>query len=793
MSGRAAVREATRDGIGESARRVDGVPKVRGSFAFSGDLSVEDMLWGHVVRSPLPSARVRGIDVGDASGMPGVHAVLTAADIPGARTFGLEFSDQPVLAWDVVRHVGEPLALVAADHPEQARRAAERVHVELEPLPAVTDPVKALHPDSPMVQEWGNVVRHIRIVHGDPDAEADVWVEGYYETGVQDQAALGPESGLALPAADGGIDLHVASQWVHLDRRQIAPCLGLPEDKVRIYLAGVGGAFGAREDLNVHLHACLLALRAQRPVKMSFGREESFVAHVHRHPARIWMRHGATGDGKLVSVRARILLDGGAYTSTSPAVVLVASTVAAGPYEVPNALIEGTAVYTNNPPNGAMRGFGAVQSCFAHEAQMDRLARALGLDALQIRVRNALTTGSVLPTGQVVRGTAPVAELLRRCDAVPLPSDVGWSPPGGWGNVGRGEGIKRGVGYAVGFKNISYSAGADDYSSATVRLSLGVAGPLAEIRCAASEVGQGIHTVLAQIARSELGIRDVIVHPPDTSMGSAGPSSASRQTVMSGGAVQLACAAVREQLLDRVRTRHGFRADRPALSLENGTVQVDGIPLDAVDAYLEKDVEATAQHHHRRTEPPDENGQGDIHVALAFAAHRAVVDVDKDLGLVRVVQVAAAHDVGRALNPNAVAGQIEGGTAQGLGLALLEQLRIEDGTIRNGSFTDYLIPTIMDVPQVVIELVEEPEPGLPFGAKGVAEHSTVVSPAAIVAALRDATGFDLTRIPVTPEELAGLSHPDRPPDPPPNPDVPGPKPVPEYFGMTSGRDVPLNP
>ena len=441
-----------REGVGENARRIDGIPKVRGSFAYSGDLWAEGMLWGNTLRSPHPHARICSIDISKALAGPGVHAVLLADDVPGQRTFGIEFSDQPVLASDVVRHVGEPVAIVAAEHPELARRAAGEIRVEYEALPAVTDMEEALRSDAPKVREFGNVIRHIRIEHGDPDARADVWVEGYYETGMQDQAPLGPESGLAIPSEDGGVDLYVATQWVHIDRKQLAPCLDLPEEKVRVHLAGVGGAFGAREDASIQIHACLLALHTGRPVKMSYSREESFLSHVHRHPSRIWLRHGATKDGRLVAVRARLLLDGGAYTSTSPAVLVVASTFAAGPYEVPNALIEGTAVYTNNPPSGAMRGFGAVQACFAYEAQMDRLARALDTDPIELRTKNALSTGSVMPTGQVIRGTAPVAEVISRCASMPLPEPEPVDArdritlPGGAGNVGRGERLKRGRG-----------------------------------------------------------------------------------------------------------------------------------------------------------------------------------------------------------------------------------------------------------------------------------------------------------------------------------------------------------
>ena len=720
-------------GVGESVKRVDGVPKVQGEFEYASDLHRDEMLWGATLRSPHPHARILSIDTTAAAAAPGVCAVLTHADVPGKKTFGLDVQDQPVLAMDLVRYAGEAVAIVGAEDPEQARAALKKISVNYEVLTPVTDMEQALEKTAPPVHPQGNIVRTLTIVHGDPNARADVWVEGVYETGIQDQAPLGPEAGLAVPAADGGIDLFIATQWLHADRDQLAPCLDLPPDRVRLHLSGVGGAFGAREDVSMQIHACLLALRTKRPVKMAYGRQESFYGHVHRHPSRIWMRHGAARDGALVNVQARLLVDGGAYTSTSPAVIGNATTFAAGPYDVPNARLVGTAVFTNNPPCGAMRGFGAVQACFAYEAQMDKLAAALSLDPIELRLKNALRSGSVLPTGQPITGVAPVRECLLRLQDLALPPDesaLDRDPmllPGGAGNVGHGEALKRGVGVAVGYKNLGYSEGFDDSSEAWVRVSIDREGPLAEVKSAAVEVGQGLDTIVAQIVRSALGIDRVLIRQPDTAIGSAGSSSASRQTMMTGGAVQLACQAVRDEI-DRLGGLNQLR--RP--------------------------VEATRVFQHRTTGRLDPNGQGDPHVTFAFGAARAVVEVDAELGLVRVVQLAVAQDVGRALNPQSVLGQIEGGSAQGLGLALMEEVALVNGQLKNASFTDYLIPTILDMPPVVSELIEEPEAGLPYGAKGVGEPSTVVVPAAVVAALRNATGRELRRAPVRPDDLVGL-------------------------------------
>ena len=734
----AAPRTTLRVGkVGERLLRDDAVPKVTGEFDYSSDLSAPGMLWGDTLRSPHAHARIVSVDLSKALTLPGVQAILTHADVPGRKTYGLEFPDQPVLASDRVRYVGEPVAVVAADHPEQARRALAAIEVEYEPLEPVVDMERALeqeplHPDRPTMGHGylddprPNVVRHLVIRHGDPETEGEVVAHGVYEVGIQDQAFLGPESGLAVPDGEGGVDIHVATQWLHVDRDQVAPSLDLRPEQVRIHLAGVGGAFGGREDLSMQIHGALLALHTSRPVKMSYDREESFTGHVHRHPARMWCEHRATREGRITCVRMRILLDGGAYASSSTAVASNAACFAVGPYRVDNALIEATAVYTNNPPCGAMRGFGAVQTCFAAEAQIDRLAAELGIDPVELRLLNALEPGDSLPTGQPVTGSLPTREVIRRAAALPLPGAEALPRdplrlPGGAGNTTRGEGVRRGVGFALGFKNICYSEGFDDFCTARVVLR---ADGSAVVHSAAAEVGQGVTGVILQVARTELGTDDVSLAPSATaSVGSAGSASASRMTWMAAGAVRDACRAALDE-----RERQG-----------GGEVDVERV------------------FRHPRTTPLDpETGQitGErAHVALAVAAMRVVVEVDLELGLTRVVWVGTAQDVGRAVNPLAVEGQIEGGTAQGLGLALMEELVTRDGAILNASFTDYLIPTALDMPPVDIELIEEPEPDAPYGAKGVGEPPTVVSTAAILSALRDATGRPLTRVPVRPDDI----------------------------------------
>ncbi len=735
------TRVLQRGRIGESVLRADGVPKVRGDFAYSSDLQADGMLWGATLRSPHPSAAIHGIDVTQALTVSGVRAVLIHSDVPGRPAYGMEIPDQPVLASERVRYEGEPVAIVAADHPETARRAAERIEVDYAPTPALTDTEAALAPGAAPLHPGGNLLRHVRVRHGDPDATAEVVVRADYEMGMQDQAFLGPESALAVPAQDGGIDLYIATQWLHVDQGQVAASLGLPPELTRLHLAGVGGAFGGREDLSMQVHVAMLALHTGRPVKMVYSREESFFGHVHRHPARMEYEHGATRAGRLVYVRARIVLDGGAYASSSTAVVANSATFACGPYDVPNARIDALVAYTNNPPCGAMRGFGAVQVAFAHESQMDRLAAELGLDPVEIRLRNAMATGTRLPTGQVVDGPAPVRELLEELRAMPLPHEAPSTPvdlremPGGVSNSTHGEGTRRGVGFAVGFKNIGFAEGFDDYSTARVRLSLDGEGPVVEIHSAAAEVGQGLVTVMEQIARTELDVARVRMLPADTAVGSAGSTSASRQTWMGGGAVRLACL----QVAQRLRERAGG-ADAP------------------LEVLLADDpIDETAVYRHRATQPLDpETGQGDSLVAVAFAAHRAVCDVDTELGLVRAVEIATTQDVGRVINPLALEGQIQGGIAQGLGLALMEEIQMRDGRVRNASFTDYLMPTVLDMPPVRMSISETPHPHAPYGVNGVGEMPTIASTPALVAAVRDATGRALPRVPLRPSDVAGV-------------------------------------
>ena len=742
-----------RDILGASALRPDGIPKVKGSFEFSSDANDDSMAWGATLRSPHPSARIVSIDISPALRIPGVHAVITAKDVPGKATYGLISQDQPVFASDVVRYMGEPVAAVAADHPETACRALRAIVVEYEVMKPLVDPEVAIAGAHAAIHPDGNIFRHQRIIRGDQNLVGEVVVEETYEIGMQDQAFLGLEAALARPLTGGGVELIVATQWLHEDRKQIADCLGLAVDDVFLTLGGVGGAFGAREDISLQVHCCLLALTIGRPVKMQYGREESFFGHVHRHPAKIWMRHHATKAGKIQRIEARMVFDGGAYTSTSPAVLINGITHTQGPYACDNATVDGFAVRTNNPPCGAMRGFGVVQACFAHESQMDKLAEACGLSPVEIRLRNAMKTGDPLITGQPVESVAPVARCITETDALPLPPPLQSSDPldlpGGSGLTTRAHNVVRGVGWGVSIKNLMYSEGFDDYSTARCTLTNGKV----KLKFATSEVGQGFVTLAPQIARTILGVDEIEIEPMDTAVGSAGSTSASRQTWMSGGAVDGACRLVRERLFEHVGSAHGIDPIRLSITGADVVDELSGFRISVADASDGLEISQTFEHHHRKTEDLDANGQGNCHVAFAFVAHRAVVDVDVELGLVKVVQIATAQDVGQVLNPLSVLGQIEGGIAQGLGLAIMEEIVIDNGIVKNPSFTDYLLPTALDAPDVVAVTIEEPEPQAPLGAKGVGEPPCISVTPAIVAAIRDATKRSLPRVPVRPYDI----------------------------------------
>lgn len=743
-------------GIGVSLPSAEAPAKAEGTFPYAADLWAEGLLWAAVLRSPHPHARIVSIDTEQAAALTGVHAVVTHEDVPGDAGHGRKVADQPAFARDIVRYYGEPVAAVAADHPDTARLAAAAISVEYEPLDAVTDPEKSfeaepLHPD-------GNLIRHIPLRFGDQDITGDVVVEGLYRIGRQDPAPIGAEAGLAVPRPDGGVEIYTASTDPHTDRDLAAACFGLPPEQVKVVVTGVPGAMGDREDTGLQVPLGLLAMKTGSPVKIAATREESFLGHAHRHPTLLRYRHHADGEGRLVKVEAQILLDAGAYADTTADALAAAVSFAAGPYVVPHATIDGWAVRTNNPPSGHVRGEGAMQVCAAYEGQMDKLAAQLRMDPADLRMRNVMATGDLLPTGQTVTCPAPVAELLSAVREAPLPAlpkdspERDWLLPGGPEGAGEPGAVRRGVGYALGMVHMLGAEGADEVSTATVRVN----GPVATVMCAAVETGQGFTTLARQIVQETLGIDEVYVAPVDTDQPTAGAGAHSRHTWVSGGAVERAAKMVRTQLLQPLAAKFGMSTE--LLTIADGKItSYDGVlSTTVVEALEDKELWATAQCRPHPTEALDETGQGDAFVGLAFAAVRAVVDVDVELGSIRVVEMAIAQDVGRVLNPRQLNARIEAGVTQGVGAALTEHLRINRGVVRQPDFTGYALPTALDAPDVrIVQLIEEQDVVAPFGAKAASAVPVVTSPAAVAAAVRAATGMPVNRLPIRPQTAVG--------------------------------------
>ncbi|MGA4841616.1 xanthine dehydrogenase family protein molybdopterin-binding subunit [Streptomyces sp. G45] len=743
-------------GIGSSLPSADIRAKTEGTFPYASDLWAEGLLWAAVLRSPHAHARIVSVDTTHARELPGVRAVVTHEDVPGQALLGRRTPDRPVFAADVVRHHGEPIAAVAADHPDTARMAAAAIIVEYEPLEPVTDPEKAF--EAPPLHPDGNLIRHIPLRHGDPEASGEVVVEGLYRIGRQDPAPIGAEAGLAVPRPDGGVELYLASTDPHGDRDMAAAAYGLSPDLVKVVVTGVPGASADREDASFQLPLGLLALRTGCPVKLTASREESFLGHAHRHPTLLRYRHHADAEGQLVKVEAQILLDGGAYADSSADALAAAVSFACGPYVVPNAFIEGWVVRTNNPPSGHVRGEGALQVCAAYEAQMDKLAKKLGVDPAEVRLRNAMATGDVLPTGQTVTCPAPVAELLTAVRDFPLPDLPKDTPPEEWLLPGGPEGagdpgaVRRGVGYGLGMVQLLGAEGADEVATATVKVQDGVA----TVICAAVETGQGFSTLARQIVQETLGVDDVRVAPVDTDQPPAGPSCHGRHTWVSGGAVERAAKMVRTQLLQPLA--HKFGMSTELLQIADGKItSYDGVLSTTVEEAMEgKELWATAQCRPHPTEPLDANGQGDAFVGMAFCAIRAVVDVDIEIGSVRVVELAVAQDVGRILNPAQLRVRIEAGVTQGVGAALTENLRTPRGLVRHPDLTGYALPTALDAPDIrIVKLVEERDVVAPFGAKAASAVPVVTSPAAVASAVRAATGRPVNRLPIRPQAAVG--------------------------------------
>jgi len=757
--------------VGRALPRPDAVAKATGAAQYAADLYFPGMLYAKVLRSRYPHARMLRIDTAAAQAYPGVVRVLTSADIPGVKNHGVARLDWPVLAYDKVRYLGDALAIVIAESEEIATAALDLIQVDYEPLPIVDSPEAALATDAPLIHEGGNVLKHIVVEKGDVEAgfvAADVVVEREYHTPAADHAFLEPEAGVARIDEDGTVVIYVGSQIPFGDRQQVAQSLNLPLDKVRIIQTQVGGAFGGKEDISVQIHVALAAWLTKRPVKLVYTREESLTAHPKRHATRIRLKTGAMRDGRLVAVRAEILGDTGAYASLGEHVMTRTATHAAGPYEVPNVTIDCKAVYTNNIPAGAFRGFGVPQSNFAIESQMDILAHMLGLSPLEIRRRNALRVGSATSTGQILRESVGLLETIdkvesevRRLDADacilrPLPR--------GKLQLAEEEASRiRAWGVACGYKNVGLGGGAPDTAAARVELDLN---GRVLVRAGAAEVGQGLVGMLAQIAVEELGADyaqvDVLVG--DTALvPDGGPTTASRQTYISGNAARLAAAQVRESVARAVAEELDIAPEK--LLFKGGLVHGGKRTLSLAEAAAiaqreGRELQAEVTYTPPKTVPLGK--QGDMHFAFGYTTQAVEVEVDTRTGKVKVLRVVAAHDVGHAINPLALAGQIEGGVVMGLSLALLEEFPQVKGIPQATNFARYRIATIAHKPQIIVLLVEDPTAEGPYGAKGTGEIPSIPTPPAIINAIYNACGARIYSLPATADKvLAALNLEDR--------------------------------
>ncbi len=750
--------------VGTSPAHHDFVDKVKGSLHYAADWQLPGMLHGRVVRSPVPSARIVGIDVTAARALPGVVAVLTAADVPSNQIVELASGGlaelqvaMPVLAEDRVRYMGEPVAVVAAVTQQLAHEAAELVAVDYEELPGVFDVTSARADGAPRVHEVGNTLVNWQIHSGDVAAAlaaADVVIEGEYRSQHVEHAYLEPEAGVGW-VENGVLTLRVSTQVIE-HAAMIAHILGLPQSKVRVIAAYMGGGFGGKEDMTVEPFLALLVWHTRRPVRMIWDRQESLVASTKRHPFIMRYRTGADRDGTIVAQQVEILGDAGAYPNLSPRVLFAAAACACGPYRVPNASISSTAVFTNNVPSSAFRGFGAMQIVLGYESQLDELAARLGLSRTELRERNFLAKGDLLPTGERLDTCVEVAETMHRALAL-----LGERPrPSGPGKlVGRGIGCNRHpYGRTIWFRD-----------RASAWLSLQGDGTLL-IRSGVTDLGAGQAASLCQIAAEVLGapLDDISIYIGDSALNPpAGGTFATRQLYMSGNAVLHAARELRERMAPVAADLLGVPADD--LEFADGRVRAAGtanggvsITLAELAAACDKRAISTAHLSTWRAEAGSfdpRTGQGDTFPDYTYGTHAADVEVDVETGQVTVLRYAACHDVGRAINPMRVQGQIQGGAMQGLGYALTEDMAIEDGYVQAVLFANYLIPNAQDFPDVLVDIVESGEGKGPLGARGIGEPPIGNVAATIASAIQDAIGVRPDRLPMTPERVLALLDP----------------------------------
>jgi CO/xanthine dehydrogenase Mo-binding subunit len=728
--------------IGQSVTRVDARAKVTGEAKYPADFSMEDMLHAKILFAGRPHARVLSIDTSKAEAVPGFVAIFTAADVP-VNEYGLQTPDQPVLCGpgsskpgtDVVRFVGDQVAVIVAETEQAAGHARDLIRVEYEDLPVVTDPFEALEPDAPQLHAHripsefhpelngveGNRISHHKIRKGDMAAgwaAAEVIVEGKYRTPAQEHAYLQPEAGLSYIDDQGRVTVVVGGQWVWEDRNQIAHALDLPPEQVRVIYPAIGGAFGGREDMSVQIVLALATWKLQRPVKMVWSREESILGHCKRHPMWLRCKWGATAVGKLVAAEVQVVADGGAYCYTTNKVLGNTTIVCTGPYEIPNIKVDVDGVYTNNPPGGAFRGFGAPQGLFAAEMQMNKLAEALEMDPVELRMKNLLRDDSLTAMGTPLPGGVHLVEVTEACakKAGWRQTEQGWQKPQMKGT--------RGIGIAVGYKNVGFSFGYQENCWAKVELWGEEKVEEAVVYIGSAEVGQGTHTAIKQMAAEALKLPlervTMVVSDTATSPGSSGSVSASRMTFMAGNAVRGAAKAALEK----------WRANKRPAVAEHTYLAPETTPFDP------------------------ETGYGVPNFAYGYVAQAVEVEVDTETGQLRMLRVVSANDVGKAVNPRQVEGQIEGGVVQAVGWVTCENFIVEGGRVLTPHLSTYLIPTIADVPERVDSIiVEQADPRGPWGARGMGEMPFLPLAPALVAAVHGVTRVWFDELPLTPERV----------------------------------------
>lgn len=730
--------------IGQSVTRVDALSKVLGQAQYPGDINKPNQAYAKVLFAGRPHAIIHSIDTSAAEALPGVIAIFTAKDVP-VNAYGLMVQDQPVLCGpgsstayaERVRFVGDQVAFIVAESEAIAAAARDLIQVEYEDLPVLTDPLAAMQPAAPRLHpDSENTYHRYRVRYGGDIeaafAAADVIVEGEYHTPVQEHAYLAPEAGLGYIDDQGRVTVEVAGQWAHEERMAIAHALALPEEQVRVIHPAIGGAFGGREDMSVQIVLALAAWRLHqrgihRPIKIIWSREESMIGHHKRHPYIIRSKWGATKDGKIIAAQSEVIADSGPYIYTSVKVLGNATLLATGPYVIPNVHVDACAVYTNNIPNGAFRGFGGPQGSFASESQINKLAAALGIDAVELRLLNVAREGDILATNTPQPKGVSLDKVIAACARA-----AGWQEhAGGWQRPAQGWGtasppaahIRRGIGFASAFKNVGFSFGFPERAWATIEIHGAGEIERVVVHQAGSDVGQGAHTAFKQMAAEAVGVplEKVELVVADTAVtGDSGSASASRLTFMAGNAIRGAAAAALERW---------HNEDRPAIA-EYKYVPPATTLLDP------------------------ETGEGDPNFAYGYVAEAVAVEVDTQTGQVHITDVLCADDVGRAINPQQIEGQIEGAVVQAAGYTLMENFIQEGGYVKTPYFSNYLIPTVMDVPDRVQSLILEfaADEG-PWGARGMAEMPYLPFAPAVTAAVYDATGVWIDQFPLLPERV----------------------------------------